>query len=79
MLNEAPAWQRVSSVNIAAFLAGQLYYDAPTRDCYAMAVMTSLLYGEDSVGGTRPRSWIWPPTGAPNSGNPLRLRAAALR
>lgn len=42
----APAWHRLLSFDLSAFLGGGYYYDEPVRQSYPTALVTSLLYGE---------------------------------
>jgi len=52
-----PAWQRLLSFKLEAFLGGGHYYDKTIRQSYPTALLTSLLYGEYGMDGCQFR---WP-------------------
>ncbi|MGO8701108.1 MAG: hypothetical protein ACLQVY_25735 [Limisphaerales bacterium] len=52
-----PAWQRMFSFKLGAFLHGGYYYDDPIRQSYPSALVTSLPYGEYGMDGCQFR---WP-------------------
>jgi hypothetical protein len=51
LLINTPVWQRLFSLNPAAFLSENFYYDDSIKSSYSMALATSLLYGEYTMGG----------------------------
>ena len=56
----APAWRRLLSFDLNAFIGGQYYYDAPMRQSAPTALVTSLLYGEYGMNelGFRWSAWL---------------------
>ena len=46
LLIHVAAWRRLLSFDVTAFIGGGFYYDAPIRQSYPTAVVTSMLYGE---------------------------------